>query len=525
MDPSIDLDALSLHEIALLVDDPTVFATMLARLADGENSDCDAGDALVGHCGQIARLLETLEPSLATMAFARLGQAVLSLDTGRRRRLLKTTVLPGLIEGRAEGTILHTLPDVDLADGLALILDADAAAPGLLSAALEKLNLSAERLETVTPRLQEHIRRHAERPGSGDRRDRVLEERIQRLIRVASGEAKSFREFLGLDIAMDANTLAVLASTQADIDATDGLTVRLGCAVGLVCQSRNGEATKLLMRSVASQLTALAGEARWRDVVPSLAALRAHVQAICIAEPEVSGLIDVELESAIGAHLIPNLAQFCETAPDGRTIAGEIVGALGSGLARPALESLTRAGSPESRRRIAGLLAGHCSSFQEVLAASLPALPKAAALALVRALGRAGCGAEPLVGQQLASTDEQVVREALKALVEIGSHAAMQAILHHLRGPDPAALTTAESSLWAFRSDLCRAAVDELLRDRQFVTRHPDLTLRILDRVARDGTGGIEQTLTQLTPLRLRLWSPRLARIGRRACSLLAAPR
>jgi hypothetical protein len=525
MDPGFDCQTLSLHDMAVLVDDPSILASMLDRLAGRTSANGDASNALVDHFGEIARIVEALEPSLARRAFARLGQAVLALDTKRRTRLLESTVLPGLLEGRAEGALLHALPDVNLADALALILDAETAAPELLLAALDRLNLSVERRDVVVPLLEERIRTHAASTDATRQRDTALEERAQRLVRVVTGEAKSFREFVGLDLAMDRETEGVLASTQGSIDSTDGALARLHCTVALVRQSRNADAIGQLMPSVVSLLSALAREDRWHDVASVLTALSAYGEVVEGSHPEAAEVVRAGLASVVDVDFIERLARLHEDTAVGRAAVGAMVGALGSALARPAIECLARDLGTDSGGRIADLLSAHAARFAPVLTVLLPGLQTAVAVAVVRALGRAASGSEWLLAQQLDRGDEQVVREVLRALVRIGSPAAAQAVVAHLQREGAAGLATAEGALWSFRPELSRAGARELLAQPQFVARHGALTLRILDRLAQVGTTGVEHTLTTLTPLRLRFWNPSLARIGRRARSLLKESR
>ena len=51
--------------------------------------------------------------------------------------------------------------------------------------------------------------------------------------------------------------------------------------------------------------------------------------------------------------------------------------------------------------------------------------------------------------------------------------------------------------------------------------RQPDVAARMLERVAQGGADGLEPVLATLASLRYRVWSPSLARVGRRARVLL----
>src|SRR5207237_9244063 len=142
LDPAANFDAVSLIDLAILVDDPGQVATMLLRLTDDEPVGAAAREsALEQKFSDVAMLFSALDPRLARMMFAKLARAVLDLEPDRRKDLLKRTILPGLLDGRADGAVLRDFPDLDLAESLSLLLDLETAAPEVLTPALERLEL------------------------------------------------------------------------------------------------------------------------------------------------------------------------------------------------------------------------------------------------------------------------------------------------------------------------------------------------------------------------------------------------
>ena len=57
--------------------------------------------------------------------------------------------------------MLRDFPDVDLAESLCLLLELETAAPEVVTAALNRLDLPAERRETVVPLIDEKLRAEA----------------------------------------------------------------------------------------------------------------------------------------------------------------------------------------------------------------------------------------------------------------------------------------------------------------------------------------------------------------------------
>src|SRR5688572_18373622 len=93
VDPGLSVGAVSLHDLALLVEDPLTLASMLSRLAgDSPDAAVAPGDALEQRFGDVTTLLTSLEPQVARARFARLASTVLALNPPQRRRLLSSTV-------------------------------------------------------------------------------------------------------------------------------------------------------------------------------------------------------------------------------------------------------------------------------------------------------------------------------------------------------------------------------------------------------------------------------------------------
>jgi hypothetical protein len=95
-------------------------------------------------------------------------------------------------------------------------------------------------------------------------------------------------------------------------------------------------------------------------------------------------------------------------------------------------------------------------------------------------------------------------------------------VAKHIREANPAGRSAAEEALWHFPAPLIRTQLRELLGGDDFVAQHPDIVLRLLQRVARTGKDGLEPELVKLTQLRRRFWNPSLVRVASAARDLLA---
>ena len=190
----------------MLVDDPADIATMLVRLTDDDLSGPDARQtALERKYSDVTRLFSALDPRLAQVMFGKLARAVLNLAPDRRNNLLQRTILPGLLDGDANGKVLRDFPDMDLAESICLLLDLETAAPEVLSAALNRLDLTTDRRAALVPLIEERMRTGRRgAPSDVSLGSSGVERHARELIRIDATRETDFSEFAAFDLSMDA---------------------------------------------------------------------------------------------------------------------------------------------------------------------------------------------------------------------------------------------------------------------------------------------------------------------------------
>jgi len=522
-DPGVELGSVSLPDLAILVDDPTTLATMLLRLADDgpEGSAVTPATALERKFSDVTKLFSVLEPRLARVMFAKLAGAVLSLDTNRRQNLLQKTVLPGLLDGEPDGAVLQDFPDVDLADALSLLLDVETAAPELLATALNRLELTAERRESMATLLEDRVRTRLGAGSAGQGGESALDQRIRELIRVSAGECKSFEEFCAYDLSIDAATAEIIARVAPTILETDLLGARLECAFHLVRLEPSPVLVERLLRPVLQLLLELERAGRLDEVTSSLTRLARLVDELRGPRPDVADVVSAALETYFDSARIGRLLAMYEAGETQRAAAVAIITAVGTGLATPLFERLKSAERHTLERPLTQLLCDQAGILAPGLVKHVGDGTVSATAVLVRVLGFAGAGYEEAISKQLAHPDDAVVREALRALARVGTDAAVSAVGAVVRQGGARTQGPAEEALWHFPLEQAHAQLLDLLGHRAFVMANPKTVVRLIDRAGRSPGHGLEPALTELVPLRFRFWNPALRRVGARARALL----
>jgi len=523
-DPSQGLSQVSLLDLVVLVDDPADIATMLVRLTDDDVSGPDAKQtALERKYSDVTRLFSALDPRLAGVMFGKLARAVLNLDSDRRNNLLQRTILPGLLDGDANGKVLRDFPDMDLAESICLLLDLETAAPEVLSAALNRLDVSTERRAALVPLIEERMRStHGGGTNDVSLSSSGVERHARELIRVDTSRETDFSEFAAFDLSMDAQAELAVLEVRAGIAATDIPMAQLLCATQLVRIERNPGLVEAFLRRAMDLLGALERAGRWTELIEAVEGYASLTEDLRGRRPDVADVIS----KAMSDHCTPTrllaLATLHERDDEGRAIAQRMLTALGPSLAPGLIELMNRSAHEARARALVPLMCEMAPSLAPALIAQLDSCGASAARVIVKILGHAGAGHEAIVGRLAEHQDGQVAREAMRALARIGTPTAAALVARQIREERGDRHSAAEDALWHFPPAQTATQVRELLRSREFVLSHPQTAARLIDRAGQSRVQGLDDTLTKLEALRFRFWKPSLVQVALKARELRA---
>ena len=521
VDPTARFEQVSLVDLALLAQDPALLAGMLLRLTEDDVSDVEGeADALSRKFSDVATLFAALDPHVSRIMFGKLARAVLDLEPERRQSLLRKTILPGLLDGKVDGTILRDFPDVDLAESLCLLLDLETAAPDVVTSALSKLDLTNERQAAVMPLLQEKV----DEKISARKQDAGLDAHARKLTHIDRSRARSFAEFAAFDLSLDAPTMATLDGIREAVGYNDAVASQLQVLLHLARLEPNPELVQRFVARAAPFVEALERSERWPELAAWLASQRRLVDAFREPRPDVADVLSGALTSFCTLPRAARLVSLASRDEAGRQAANAIIDALGANVGPALLEAVKHQTGPvsDASRAVMQLLCDHAVLVAPALADALPSADVAMHRIIARVLGHAGPGYEPPLGALLTSPDEQAVREAFRSLARIGTGRAAALVAAQVDRGQGWLGGAAEQTLWHFPRPEIDRQIRELLARREFVVRHPQTAGRMLDRAAQNGATNLAPILQTLVPLRYRFWSPAVMRVARQAKSMLA---
>ena len=520
LDPVTRLDHVSLIDLVVLVNDPVEIATMLLRLTDDDPiGDDERKTALERKFSDVATLFTSLDPKLARVMFNKLARAVLDLEPERRKNLLRRAILPGLLDGRADGSVLADFPDVDLVDSLCLLLELETAAPEVLRTALDRLDLPADRRDTVLPLLEARLQGTRDPVSSEPSKEHEMDRLARRLIKVDATPGKDFSEFASFDLSIDDHASAAMAAARDSIT-TGPAGTHLAFLSSLVRLEPNSGLVDTFLRRVPPLFAELERGRHWQELATWASRFRQLSDGLREPRPDTAIAIEKTLSDFYVPGRVAVLVDLYDRGTETRQTADALVQGFGVAvvpgmiamLDDPALQSKTPA--------VVAMMCEHASLLAPELAVRLGHGSKSTTRSIVKALGFAGAGFETAIVEQLGGDDEQTSREALKALARIGSTQAATLVADQIRTGNAARRAASEEALWHFPVARSSVEVRKLLERRDFVVQHPDIASRLLTRTAQSGTAGLEEVLIRLEHFRYRFWNPGLVRVALKAREL-----
>jgi hypothetical protein len=521
LDPAESYDAVTLADLAILVDDPNDLAAMLQRLVE---DDVPEGGTTVGaleqRFGDVAHLFAGLEPRLSHVMFGKLAGAVMALPPAPRHDLLKRAILPAIFDGRPDASVLHAFPDADLAESLCLLLDGENAGQGMALSALQQLEIGPERLETILALMDELLNARIDPALGLDATTAIeLDRQARRLTRIDATERRSFAELSGFDFQLDDDGRAAITAVRGGILATDGLAVEFTCLINLTGLQPNPEVAAAYVQRAMDRARQLAAAGRWRELATGLDHLSTINQSLRERRPEVTALVDSAMaEFATPEFATALMAQHHQGA-DSQAVALCIVDALGPAIA-PSLLSLLE--TDVSTHSIAvELMCERATLFAPALAEGAMTIRRQSRPHVARILGYAGAGYEDAVSTMVDPAHERASREALRALSRIGTKRAAELAGQHARTARGWLSTAVVEALLHFPPESSASAIRDLLAHRPFVLAQPAATTRLIARAAQSKAADLEPVLRALLSLRYRFWNSQLVKVARCAEALM----
>jgi hypothetical protein len=348
---------------------------------------------------------------------------------------------------------------------------------------------------------------------------REIDRFAQKLVRVEA-TGKDFSDFSAFDLSIDEQTTAAIAAVQDTIDTTDLPAAQLGCLTSLVRLESSTTIVDALLRRTLVLLGELERSGRSNVLATWAACCRQLAVELREPRPDVADAISNALVAFLVPARVSALLDLHKRGGDSRGTSSALVEAFG-GAVIPGLMALLDDAGRQSQAAVAvSLLCEHAGLLAPALVPELDKGSSAKKRAVIKVLGCAGAGYEALLTASLGQADEQMYREALRALVRTGTTRAAASVAHELDAENSGRRAAAEEALWGFPAARAIAQVRRLLQDHDFVVRHPQTALRLLDRATRTDAQGFTDILAGLEHLKFRFWSRDVVKVAQKAREL-----
>jgi hypothetical protein len=434
---------------------------------------------------------------------------------------LQRTILPGLLDGGSSRAVLQDFPDADLADALCMLLDLETAAPEVLSSALNHLDLSLERREAVVSLIDERLRARQgdQAPGS---RDAGIDRYAQALITVNASASSNYSDFTAFDLSIDDHATAAVAMVRDGIYTTDVPATQFRCVRHIIHLEPNPTIVQGLLARAQGLFATFEQAGRWQDLARAVVECRQLADEFLERRPDVAEAITLGIAGLCTPSWVRALLDLSGRDADARATVNALIDALGPALVPGVIAVLDDPTQQGWSRALSTILCERAATLAPALEAALTSCGPGAAKTVVRALGHAGPGHEAAVAALIGHRDEQLAREALRALARIATPAAAALVADHIRATSLEDGGAAEEALWHFPAEQTAEQVCRLMLSQDFVVKHPAKVARLLDRASHSGARGLDEGLAALERLWTRFWNPSLVRLALKARELRA---
>lgn len=532
LDPSVPLERVTLGDLPLLLRDAPSLAVALQQLTGQTRDTVSPMGALVNHYEEIAELYGGLDPRISEALFRRLADIVRSLPDETRARLLKQSVLPGMVDGRRSGRILHHFSEEEIAGAMCLLLDMGVGGVEMLKAGLASLDLPDSRLHEVARSVSDRLEsRHVEAGAWLDQLSTVAVEAetggdaeaigsVADRLTMSEADDSDFAALHSFDLSVDQEAGEMLDAVAAGVRSADPTHAALRVATEIARLSADATIVRGAVRRARGLFFSLDSRGDLEAVVACLADLAGTAS---VREPHDADIATI-LRDSVAAHLTPEFIHRVSALPvesAGPPALVTTICELGPAGIGALIESLSVESDRGARNRMLTALQAQAPRLAPELVGYLDHPEWFVVRNVLNLVGHAGPGWEDEAATGIDHPNARVVRESLLALARIGTDRAADLTAAALRHDSPDVRAAAADAIWAFQPERSHQRLLALLSDATFVRSNPTLARQLVTGAARRRVPGLDVVLRRLRWHALLLWDGPRRSLGWSAQRLL----
>ncbi len=515
VDPSVSLRRLKLSELPLVLSNAAQVAVALRQLNGRRRDSMHPEQALVTHFHHVAALYDSVEPGLSDALYTTLAEAVSDLPESLKTSLFQEQLLPALVDGNRISRVIEYLPDEEIADALPFLLELGVGGEEMLSMGLSNLEISAERradlLELLTDRIE------------GPPDNEVLEEdgvadsavRTDSLLTLKADIRHELAPLAGFDLSVDENAAAHLVELVKQVDDTDSDDASLRCYTDLVGLVSDPSIITGILRRSRGLFIDLESRGCMQTLADAVARFATIAYGTAATTDEIAYMVQRFLTERITPEFVRRNA--IRQDPEATRSVAQILGALGDAGADLIVATLQGESERTVRRQLLEIAQECVDAISSGLVAHLRNPNWYVVRNVLRMLGHGGPGNENSIASCFVHENPRIRREAFLALARIGSTCALTITIRSLRDEIHAINERATDTIWQFPATMSHPAVRDVLADREWLLRNPEIGRRLIEASSRHHLHGLSDLVRSLGRWRFAFWDRQRMALGREA--------
>jgi len=515
VDPSVSLRRLKLSELPLVLSNAAQVAVALRQLNGRRRDSMHPEQALVTHFHHVAALYDSVEPGLSDALYTTLAEAVSDLPESLKTSLFQEQLLPALVDGNRISRVIEYLPDEEIADALPFLLELGVGGEEMLSMGLSNLEISAERradlLELLTDRIE------------GPPDNEVLEEdgvadsavRTDSLLTLKADIRHELAPLAGFDLSVDENAAAHLVELVKQVDDTDSDDASLRCYTDLVGLVSDPSIITGILRRSRGLFIDLESRGCMQTLADAVVRFATIAYGTAATTDEIAYMVQRFLTERITPEFVRRNA--IRQDPEATRSLAQILGALGDAGADLIVATLQGESERTVRRQLLEIAQECVDAISSGLVAHLRNPNWYVVRNVLRMLGHGGPGNENSIASCFVHENPRIRREAFLALARIGSTCALTITIRSLRDEIHAINERATDTIWQFPATMSHPAVRDVLADREWLLRNPEIGRRLIEASSRHHLHGLSDLVRSLGRWRFAFWDRQRMALGREA--------
>ncbi|MEE8488162.1 MAG: hypothetical protein V3S56_08325, partial [Gemmatimonadota bacterium] len=339
--------------------------------------------------------------------------------------------------------------------------------------------------------------------------------RTDSLLTLKADSGHELAPLAGFDLSVDENAAAHLVELVKQVDDTDTDDASLRCYTDLVGLVSDPSIVSGILRRSRGLFIDLESSGCMQTLAEAVVRFATIAYGTAATTDEIAYMVQRFLTERITPQFVRRNA--IRQDPEATRSLAQILAALGDEGADLIVATLQNESDRTVRRQLLQITRECVDAISPGLVAHLRNPNWYVVRNVLSMLGHAGPGYENSIASCFKHEDPRILREAFLALARVGSTCALTITIRSLQDESHIINERATDTIWQFPAAMSHSAVRDVLADREWLLRNPEIGRRLIEASNRHHLHGLSDLVRSLGRWRFAFWDHQRMALGREA--------